>query len=47
MNQEAEKPGKELTNKDLTERIIAAAIRVHRELEPGFLESMYEEAIAI
>ena len=47
MNLEARKPGKGLTNKDLTERIIAGAIRVHRELGPGFLESMYEEALAI
>jgi GxxExxY protein len=47
MNLEARKPGKELGNKDLTERIIAAGIRVHRELGPGFLESMYEEALAI
>lgn len=47
MNLEARKPGKELGNKDLTERIIAAAIRVHRELGPGFLETMYEEALAI
>src|SRR5262245_1453237 len=37
----------ELQNKDLTERIIAAAIRVHKELGPGFLEAMYEEALAI
>lgn len=37
----------ELQNKQLTERIIAAAIRVHKELGPGFLEAMYEEALAI
>ncbi len=33
--------------KDLPSRIIAAAIRVHRELGPGFLESMYEEGLAV
>ncbi|MEY2494365.1 MAG: hypothetical protein QOJ45_857 [Verrucomicrobiota bacterium] len=37
----------ELGNFELTERIIAAAIRVHKELGPGFLELMYEEALAI
>src|SRR5207245_11344453 len=37
----------EIQNKVLTERIIAAAIRVHKELGPGFLEAMYEEALAI
>jgi GxxExxY protein len=37
----------ELQNKDLTERIIAAAIRVHKELGPGFVEAAYEEALAI
>src|SRR5213595_2624724 len=37
----------EIHNKALTDRIIAAAIRVHKELGPGFLEAMYEEALAI
>jgi GxxExxY protein len=37
----------ELGNIALTDRIIAAAIRVHKELGPGFLEVMYEEAVAI
>jgi len=47
MNLETMKPGSDLGNKELTERIIAAAIRVHKELGPGFLEGMYEEALAI
>jgi GxxExxY protein len=47
MNLESRNPGKELGNRDLTERIIGAAIRVHLELEPGFLESIYEEAMAV
>ena len=47
MNLETRKPGSDLGNKELTERIIAAAIRVHKELGPGFLEAMYEEALAI
>ena len=47
MNLETRKPGRGLGNAELTDRIIAAAIRVHTELGPGFLESMYEEALAI
>jgi GxxExxY protein len=47
MNLEARKPEMELGNFQLTERIIAAAIRVHKELGPGFLEIMYEEALAV
>jgi GxxExxY protein len=34
-------------HKDLTEKIIAAAIEVHNTLHNGFLESVYEEAMAI
>jgi GxxExxY protein len=47
MNQESRKIGKELRNSEITRRIIAAAIRVHRALGPGFLESVYEEALAV
>jgi len=47
MNQESRKVGKNLRNAETTEQIIAAAIRVHRELGPGFLESIYEEALAV
>ncbi|MBI3192625.1 MAG: GxxExxY protein [Pedosphaera parvula] len=36
-----------LEEKELTERIIRAAINVHRALGPGFIESVYETALAI
>jgi GxxExxY protein len=47
MNKESRKAGKILRDSEITEPIIAAAIRVHRELGPGFLESIYEEALAV
>ena len=35
-----------LADKEITDRIIGAAIQVHKTLGPGFLEVIYEEAIA-
>ena len=36
-----------LEHEELTDRIIGAAIQVHRTLGPGFLESIYENALVI
>src|SRR5438034_6225057 len=47
MNSESMKAGKNLRDSKVTEEIIACAIRVHRALGPGFLESVYEEALAV
>jgi len=47
MNQENRKAGKILRDSEITNQIIATAITVHRELGPGFLESIYEEALAV
>lgn len=42
MNTETRRHGESLIDEELTGRIIAAAIEVHRELGPGLLESAYE-----
>lgn len=36
-----------LEREELTGQIIGAAIEVHRQLGPGFLESIYENALAL
>ena len=46
MSEESRKAGR-LRDSEITESIIAAAIAVHCELGPGFLESVYEQALAV
>ena len=36
----------EYPHSDITEKVISAAIEVHRELGSGYLESIYEQALA-
>ncbi len=36
-----------MNENQLTEKIVGAAIEVHRALGPGLLESVYEECLAV
>ena len=45
--EKAERKGMDGEHKDVTRLIIACAIKVHRALGPGLLESVYEAAMAI
>jgi GxxExxY protein len=47
MSEESRNIGRGLRDSEITGSSIAAAIAVHRELGPGFLESVYEQALAV
>jgi GxxExxY protein len=47
MSEGSRNAGTALRDSEITESIIAAAIAAHRELGPGFLESVYEQALAV
>jgi GxxExxY protein len=47
MSQESRNAGTERQDSETTQAIISAAIAVHSELGPGFLESIHEQALAV
>ena len=47
MSEENRNTGTQLRDSEITESIIASGIAVHRELGPGFLETVYEQALAV